>query len=45
MDTELLKSIGPLLGGLMALVGGVFTFVNGRLRDADSPEQKTAMLL
>lgn len=44
MDTDLLKVIGPILGGLLALVGGVFTFVNGRLRDAETPEQKDALL-
>jgi predicted membrane-bound mannosyltransferase len=44
MDTELLKAIGPLLGGLLALAGGAFTFVNGRLRDAETQEDKNRLL-
>jgi hypothetical protein len=44
MDTELLKAIGPLLGGLLALAGGAFTFVNGRLRDAESLKDKSRLL-
>jgi hypothetical protein len=44
MDTELLKTIGPLLGGLLALAGGAFTFVNGRLRDAATEQDRTQLL-
>jgi hypothetical protein len=34
LDTETLKTIFPLLGGALTLVGGLFTFVSGRLKDA-----------
>jgi hypothetical protein len=44
MDAEALKSVFPVLGGALALAGGVFTFVSGRLRDADGAEGQTAVI-
>ncbi len=40
MDIDTLKSAFPLLGGALALAGGVFTFVAGRLKDAETFEAK-----
>ena len=44
MDTELLKSSLPVVGGILALMGGVFTFVSGRLRDAADDDAKSRVL-
>ena len=44
VDTELLKSSLPVVGGILALMGGVFTFVSGRLRDAADDEAKSRVL-
>ncbi|HEY8358862.1 MAG TPA: hypothetical protein VIL30_15500 [Ramlibacter sp.] len=44
MDLEGLKSVFPLLGGMLALAGGVFSFVSGRLKDADGAEAKAAVI-
>lgn len=44
MDNEMLRSIFPVLGGILALAGGVFTFVSGRLRDADGTDAKSAVI-
>ncbi len=44
MEAEALKSIFPVVGGLLALAGGVFTFVSGRLRDADGSEAKALVI-
>jgi hypothetical protein len=38
MDTELLKTLFPAFGAILALVGGVFTYVNGRPREAEGEE-------
>ena len=43
MDAESLKSYFPILGGILALAGGVFTFVSGRLRDADGVDAKAVV--
>lgn len=40
MDIDTLKSVLPAVGGTLALAGGVFTFVAGRLKDAESPDAK-----
>jgi hypothetical protein len=40
MDTDTLKALFPLLGGALALAGGVFTFVSGRLKEAEGPDAK-----
>lgn len=44
MDTELLRTLFPLFGGILAVVGGVFTYVNGRLREAESEEDTAAAI-
>lgn len=44
MDTEALKSFFPVLGGVLALAGGVFTFVSGRLRDADGADARAVVV-
>jgi hypothetical protein len=44
MDSELLKTVLPVVGGALALLGGVFTFVSGRLRDAPSEDAKARVL-
>jgi hypothetical protein len=40
MESDLLKAFLPAFGGALALLGGVFTFVSGRLRDAEDAEAK-----
>ena len=40
MDTDTLKALFPLLGGALALAGGVFTFVSGRLKEAEGRDAK-----
>ena len=44
MDSEVLKSFFPVLGGILALAGGVFTFVSGRLRDADGADARAVVI-
>lgn len=44
MDYENIKSVFPLLGGALALAGGVFTFVNGRLNEAKTEESRTFVI-
>ena len=44
MDTDLLKSVLPVIGGALALLGGVFTFVSGRLRDAPDEVSKLRVM-
>lgn len=41
MDWETWKFVLPFGGGVLALVGGFLTFLNGRLKDADSEEGRT----
>jgi len=43
MDTDSLKALFPILGGILALAGGVFTFVSGRLRDAEGADAKAVV--
>ena len=44
MDTDLLKASMPVVGGTLALLGGVFTFVSGRLRDAPDETAKSEVI-
>lgn len=44
MDADFAKTFFPLVGGVLALAGGVFTFVSGRLRDATGPDAKARVL-
>lgn len=44
MDADLTKTIFPIIGGVLALAGGVFTFVSGRLRDAEGSNAKNRVL-
>src|SRR4051794_27534654 len=44
MDTDLLKAALPVIGGTLALLGGVFTFVSGRLRDAPDETAKSEVM-
>lgn len=44
MDYESAKAVFPVVGGLLALAGGVFTFVNGRLNEAKTPEGRTTVV-
>lgn len=41
MDSELIKAALPVVGGALALAGGVFTFISGRLRDAPDTTAKS----
>jgi hypothetical protein len=44
MDADTLRATLPAVGGLLALVGGVFTFVSGRLRDAPDERAKAQVI-
>jgi hypothetical protein len=44
MDADSFKTVSPILGGLLTLVGGVFAFVNGRLNEARDAEGKTRVI-
>jgi hypothetical protein len=39
-EADAFQSLFPLVGGALALAGGVFTFVSGRLKEASGPEGK-----
>lgn len=41
MDLETWKFVLPFGGGVLALVGGFLTFLNGRLKDAEGDEGRT----
>lgn len=43
MDVDLLKMLLPVLGGLLGALGGIFSFVNGRLNEAKTDEAKHAV--
>ena len=43
MDADILKAALPVFGGALALLGGVFTFVSGRLRDAPDDDAKSSV--
>ena len=44
MDYENIKPLLPFLGGVLALAGGVFTFINGRLNEAKTEENRTFVI-
>jgi MFS family permease len=44
MDAEFTKSVLPVVGGALALAGGIFTFVSGRLRDAEGRDAKDRIM-
>src|SRR4051794_28193482 len=40
MDSVSIKDLLPVIAGAMALIGGLFTFINGRLQEAQTQEAK-----
>lgn len=40
MDGELLKIAAAIFAGAMGLIGGILAFVNGRLKEAETSEEK-----
>jgi hypothetical protein len=44
MDTELAKLVMPFLAGAMALAGGLFSFVNGRLNEAKTHDARQRVI-
>ncbi len=44
MDIELAKASLPIVGGLLAFAGGIFTFVNARLKEAENADARDRIL-
>ena len=44
MEADSVQSLFPLIGGALALAGGVFTFVSGRLKDAEGIRAKERVI-
>lgn len=40
MDVDVLKTAAAVFAGAMGLIGGILTFVNGRLKDAETSDEK-----